>query len=210
MSLREKFLIGGVIFLVGILVIIGRAALASHDTQLRAETQQQTQKEAFQQAQQSIDQARAAEQKAQDDLQTKLAAIAKQRTVIVTPQQAVQALPQIVPNLPQPLKVEPAPTPENPKAQEIVIPQADLQAFKDYKLDCDASKAEASACALKTQAQKVQLEDKDEQLTIANTERDSWKAAAKGGTTWQRVGSTAKKVGIGIVIGVVTGLAIHH
>jgi hypothetical protein len=187
----------GIGVVLGLAIVLGGYEwLQEHDARLKAESTQVAQQQVIATAQKSIDQAKADQAQTASDLKTQLAAIASQRTIVVTPQQAA-AVANTLPNLPAQVQVQQVPaTPTAPATQQIVIPQADIPAFQAYKLDCDASSAKLTACSLNAASAAVIQQATTNQLAAVTKERDTWEATAKGGTFWQRFRHDAIQIGV--------------
>jgi hypothetical protein len=187
----------GIGVVLGLAIVLGGYEwLQEHDARLKAESTQVAQQQVIATAQKSIDQAKADQAQTASDLKTQLAAIASQRTIVVTPQQAA-AVANTLPNLPAQVQVQQVPaTPTAPATQQIVIPQADIPAFQAYKLDCDASSAKLTACSLNAASAAVIQQGTTNQLAAVTKERDTWEATAKGGTFWQRFKHDAIQIGV--------------
>jgi len=187
----------GIGVVLGLAIVLGGYEwLQEHDARLKAESTQVAQQQVIATAQKSIDQAKADQAQTASDLKTQLAAIASQRTIVVTPQQAA-AVANTLPNLPAQVQVQQVPaTPTAPATQQIVIPQADIPAFQAYKLDCDASSAKLTACSLNAASAAVIQQGTANQLAAVTKERDTWEATAKGGTFWQRFRHDAIQIGV--------------
>jgi len=187
----------GIGVVLGLAIVLGGYEwLQEHDARLKAESVQSAQQQVIATVQKSIDQAKADQAQTASDLKTQLAAIASQRTIVVTPQQAA-AVANTLPNLPAQVQVQQVPaTPTAPATQQIVIPQADIPAFQAYKLDCDASSAKLTACSLNAASAAVIQQGTASQLAAVTKERDTWEATAKGGTFWQRFRHDAIQIGV--------------
>jgi hypothetical protein len=187
----------GIGVVLGLAIVLGGYEwLQEHDARLKAESTQVAQQQVIATAQKSIDQAKADQAQTASDLKTQLAAIASQRTIVVTPQQAA-AVANTLPNLPAQVQVQQIPaTPTAPASQQIVIPQADIPAFQAYKLDCDESSAKLTACSLNAASAAVIQQATTNQLAAVTKERDTWEATAKGGTFWQRFRHDAIQIGV--------------
>jgi hypothetical protein len=186
MTISRAWAIGIGVVLGLAIVLGGYEWLQDHDARLKAESTQTAQQQVIATAQKSIEQAKADEEQTVSSLQAQLAAIASQRTVVVTPPQAA-AVANTLPNLPAQVQVQQVPaTPTAPASQQIVIPQADIPAFQAYKLDCDESSAKLTACTLNAASAAVIQTSTDTKLAAVTKERDTWEATAKGGTFWQR------------------------
>ena len=196
MTISRAWAIGIGVVLGLAIVLGGYEWLQEHDARLKAESTQVAQQQVIATAQKSIDQAKADQAQTASDLKTQLAAIASQRTIVVTPQQAA-AVANTLPNLPAQVQVQQVPaTPTAPATQQIVIPQADIPAFEAYKLDCDASSAKLTACSLNAASAAVIQQATTNQLAAVTKERDTWEATAKGGTFWQRFRHDAIQIGV--------------
>ena len=196
MTISRAWAIGIGVVLGLAIVLGGYEWLQEHDARLKAESTQVAQQQVIATAQKSIDQAKADQAQTASDLKTQLAAIASQRTIVVTPQQAA-AVANTLPNLPAHVQVQQVPaTATAPASQQIVIPQADIPAFQAYKLDCDASSAKLTACSLNAASAAVIQQGTASQLAAVTKERDTWEATAKGGTFWQRFKHDAIQIGV--------------
>ena len=196
MTISRAWAIGIGVVLGLAIVLGGYEWLQEHDARLKAESTQVAQQQVIATAQKSIDQAKADQAQTASDLKTQLAAIASQRTIVVTPQQAA-AVANTLPNLPAHVQVQQVPaTATAPASQQIVIPQADIPAFEAYKLDCDASSAKLTACSLNAASAAVIQQGTASQLAAVTKERDTWEATAKGGTFWQRFKHDAIQIGV--------------
>jgi hypothetical protein len=204
LSKTAGYVIGAILFLS--LALGSYEWLQERDARVRAEATQTAQDQVIKTSQAAITQAKADQAQTAANLQAQLAAIANQRTIVVTPQQAVAAIPAIVPNLPQPVTVQTTPaTATAPATQQIVVPQADIPAFQAYKLNCDESNARLLACskdAIDFKAELAATENKyeAEQITAA-----SWEASAEGGTWIHRTLTAAKWIAIGAGVGYASG-----
>jgi len=182
---------------VTVIVLAARFWLQEHDGRLKAEATQAAQQQVIDASQKIIDKAKADQAQTASDLKAQLAAIANQRTVIVTPQQAAAAIPSFVPNLPQPVQVQTVPaTATSPATEALIIPQADIPAFQKYKLDCDESSARLLACNKDAVNFQAELSAGQDQFKAMTKERDQWRTAAKGGSLLHRLGRKAKCLAI--------------
>ena len=196
MTISRAWAIGIGVALALAIVLGGYEWLQEHDARLKAESVQSAQQAVIATAQKSIEQAKTDQAQTASDLKTQLAAIASQRTIVVTPQQAA-AVANTLPNLPAQVQVQQVPaTPTAPATQQIVIPQADIPAFQAYKLDCDETSSKLTACSLNAASAAVIQQGTADQLAAMTKERDTWEATAKGGTFWQRFKHDAIQIGI--------------
>jgi hypothetical protein len=196
MTISRTFAIVAGAILALALVLGGYELLQEHDAHLKAESMQSAQQQVITAAQKSIDQAKADQAQTANDLKAQLAAIANQRTIVVTPQQAA-VVANTTPNLPAQVQVQQVPaTATAPASQELVIPQADIPAFQAYKLNCDESSAKLNACTLNAASAAVIQQGTASQLAAVTKERDTWEATAKGGTFWKRFKHDAIQIGV--------------
>ena len=196
MTISRTFAIVADAILALALVLGGYELLQEHDAHLKAESMQSAQQQVITAAQKSIDQAKADQAQTANDLKAQLAAIANQRTIVVTPQQAA-VVANTTPNLPAQVQVQQVPaTATAPASQELVIPQADIPAFQAYKLNCDESSAKLNACTLNAASAAVIQQGTASQLAAVTKERDTWEATAKGGTFWKRFKHDAIQIGV--------------
>jgi hypothetical protein len=202
MTVREKLLAAGAMFLLVVLLFGFRAWIAEHDARTKAEATQTAQQEVIATAQKSIDAARADQARTADTLQQQIAALEARKQQPVTPERFVLDLSKALPNLPQPATVVPsAPAAagngpaQPPSAASIQIPAADLPALRDYKISCDENSARLTACQLTDASLQQQLDGTQSQLKATAAERDSWKTAARGGSWLHRLGKAAKCLG---------------
>ena len=196
MTISRTFAIVAGAILALALVLGGYELLQEHDAHLKAESMQSAQQQVITAAQKYIDQAKADQAQTANDLKAQLAAIANQRTIVVTPQQAA-VVANTTPNLPAQVQVQQVPaTATAPASQELVIPQADIPAFQAYKLNCDESSAKLNACTLNAASAAVIQQGTASQLAAVTKERDTWEATAKGGTFWKRFKHDAIQIGV--------------
>jgi len=155
-----------------------------------------------------IQQATAQEQQRNAQLSAALASIATEKKRVQTPQQAVEAIPSVLPPLPLPVKVllpdliqSPKPGDESPAS--ISIPPSDLKPLYDSLQDC-------RACALERDATKKDLADEQAKVSALTRERDVAIAAAHGGSFWSRLKHATKWFMIGIAAGAAATAASHR
>ena len=198
MTISRAWAIGIGVVLGLAIVLGGYEWLQEHDARLKAESVQSAQTQVIATAQKSIDQAKADQAQTASDLKSQLTAIANQRTIVVTPAQAANVA-NTLPNLPQQVTVQQVPavpatatTPAQSATSQIVIPAADIPAFQKYKLDCDASNVNLTACTLTAAKSDIIQKATDDQLKAMTVERDSWRTTAKGGTWLKRTWNVVK------------------
>ena len=198
MTISKTWLIGiaAVLFLLASLG--GYEALQAHDAVLKAESTQAIQEQKSKADQTVKDQAKADQAKIDQAKDDALKAISKQRTIVVTSQQAASVA-NTLPNLPQQVTVQQVPAvqatataPAQAATSQIVIPSADIPAFQKYKLDCDESSARLTACTLTAAKSEIIQKATDDQLKSMTAERDSWRTTAKGGTWLKRTWNVVK------------------
>lgn len=201
MTIPKSWLIGIAAVVLFLASLGGYEALQAHDAQLKADGVQAVQEQKAKADQTIKDQAKADQAKIDAAQTAALSAIDRQRTIVVTPQQAA-AVANTLPNLPQQVQVQTVPaTATAPATSQIVIPSADIPAFQKYKLDCDESSVKLTACSLTAAKSDIIQKATDDQLRAMTVDRDSWKSTAKGGTFWHRVKHDL------VVIGVTAGVA---
>jgi hypothetical protein len=176
-------------------VLAFRTWLSEHDLRVHAEEHTKAQEQVIA----AIDER---EKQREQILKDALAQIAASKAAVQTPQQVIHEIPQYLPPLPTPIRVTtPAPTADNPKPKPVVtIPPEDLKPLYDFAADC-------KACALKYADAQKTIADDQAKLKGKDDEVETWKAAAKGGTKWQRFTRAAKWIAIGVVSGYVAAKA---
>ena len=129
-----------------------------------------------------------------------LATIASQKRRVQTPQQALEAIPAALPDLPLPVRILLPDLAESPKQDgspapaTIFIPPSDLKPLYDGLQEC-------RACALERDATKLDLVDTRAQLAALTRERDAAIKAAHGGSFWSRLKQATKWFVIGAAAG---------
>jgi hypothetical protein len=155
-----------------------------------------------------IQQAGVQEQKRNEQLSAALASIAAEKKRVQTPQQAVEAIPSVLPPLPLPVKillpgVTQSPKPGDASPASISIPQSDLKPLYDSLQDCHA-------CALERDAAKMDLADEQARIAALTRERDAAITAARGGSFWSRLKHATKWFVIGVAAGAAATAASHR
>jgi len=132
-----------------------------------------------------------------------LAALAAEKSTIVTPAQIVRELPSQIP-LPSPIVLQSAPpSPNSPPPQtKTVIPAEDLKPLYDFTIDC-------KACQAKLAAAQGDLTDERQKTTSLARERDDALRIARGGSILRRIGRAAKWFLIGAAAGAVVAKIAH-
>ena len=146
-----------------------------------------------------IEQASAQEQQRNKDLAAALATIAAEKKHVQTAQQALLAIPSVLPPLPLPVRFSLPNLTQTLKPGEqptaiIDIPQPDLKPLYDSLQDC-------RACALERDATKKDLADEQAQVAALTRERNAAVTAARGGNFWSRLKQAAKWFAIGVAAG---------
>lgn len=147
-------------------------------------------------------------------LRDSLAAVEDLRKRTQTPQEAIKALPQVLP-LPQPITLNlPAAVanadpskaglkPDAPVPQTATIPAADLKPLFDFAATC-------KECQAKLAAATADKADDAVKLAALTKERDAAVTAAKGGSKWQRIKRAGKWFAIGAAVGAVAAKSVHR
>ncbi len=155
-----------------------------------------------------IEQAAEREQQRNAQLATALASIAAEKRRVQTPQQALEAIPSVLPPLPLPLTILPPDLTQSLKQGDmtpasVAIPQSDLKPLYDSLQDC-------RACALERDAAKKDLLDERARVAALTRERDAAVAAAHGGSFWSRLKHATKWFVIGAAAGAAATTAAHR
>lgn len=206
MTLREKVLAIGAVVLLIALIWAGRTWLEEHEARVKAESVQAAQQQVIDQAQKSIDAAKADAAKTAADLQTKLAAIEAERAQPVSATSIAAEINAMLPRNAPPAIVVQQPAPADGSKQgpntnkqdsaAVEIPSADLEDLQAFKLTCDANSAKLQACEQTASDQAAELTAATAQLGAVTKERDAFKTAAKGGSFFTRLKKDAKCLGI--------------
>lgn len=155
----------------------------------------------------AIQQAEAREKQRDTQLSSALDAIAAQERAVQTPQQAAQAIPQVLPDLPLPVSVQipslSTAKPNDTPPAMISVPQSDLKPLYDELQDCRASADQVDTA-------KKDLTDEQARSTALTQERDAAIAAAKGGSFWVRLRRGAKWFLIGAAAGAAAAAIARH
>lgn len=186
-------------------VVIGGIALHEHDAHLRAEAvaqaSQQVRDEANKQSQQQIKDLQSQIEQVKSDSKTQVDTLIKAVTALKTPQQQVQWSQQQLEDAIKGIKITVSPAGEAtatiPAASIPELP-AVIQKCKTCELNLDSVTKQLSY----SQQQQQQIAS---QLVNVAKERDSYKIAAKGGTTLQRTLHTLKWLAIGGITGYIAG-----
>ena len=155
-----------------------------------------------------IEQASARETQRNKDLAAALASITAAKKRVQTPQQAIDAIPSVLPPLPLPIKISipnlvQSPIPDEQAPASILIPQLDLKPLYDSLQDC-------RACAIERDTAKKDLADEQAQVAALTRERDAAITAAHGGNFWSRLKQAAKWFAIGAATAAIATTATHH
>jgi hypothetical protein len=155
-----------------------------------------------------IEQNSAREQQRDTQLAEALAAISAEKRRVQTAQQAVEAIPSVLPPLPLPVKIQIPDLTQYPDQggavpASISVPQPDLKPLYDSLQDC-------RACALERDATKKDLVDEQARVVALTRERDAAIAAAHGGAFWSRLKHATKWFVIGVAAGAAATASAHH
>ncbi len=155
-----------------------------------------------------IQQAEAREQQRDAQLTTALAAIAAQERAVQPPQQAAQAIPSVLPDLPLPISVQipnlsTAKPGDTPPPATSTVPQADLKPLYDDLQDCRASAAQLDTT-------KKDLTTEQARPAALTLERDDALTAARGGTYWARIRRAAEWFASGAAAGAAAAAIAKH
>jgi len=170
-------------------------------------------------AQKTVAQLTAQQDQRHAQLNKTLRTLSAQKKSVQTPEQALRALPDVLP-LPSALREAPlltasasplgAPTanitrqpnpagvpPRNSATvspKPILLPAEDLQPLYNFAVDC-------RACQAKLAAAQADLADERAKTQALGRERDAALRAARGGSFWNRIGRAAKWFAIGAAAG---------
>jgi hypothetical protein len=189
-----------VVLLGGVLVFAAYGWLQEHDARVNAQTQTGQQ-------QKQIDLLQRRQVETQQALDNKLTAIEQQRKQPATAPELVSDTASLLPSLPEALQVRTVPEnpglPDAPATQEVVVPAADFKTIRDAQLTCEEDSAKLAACQNDRQ-------ETDQELKLAESQRDEWKTAAKGGSLWHRALGAAKWFAVGAGTGAAAYAVAHH
>jgi hypothetical protein len=175
---------------IALAAILAVSLIVAYKSEVRARAQLQEQ---LKSAQAAIDASSAQESARNVALKKQLAQLQKKAAAVQTPDQAIEALPSVLP-LPEPI-TPPAPTqPNSPAPKFVQLPVADLKPIYDSAVVCKECQAQLAV---------AQANLKDEQAKRASVSRELADAlrAAKGGSSLQRVARAAKWLLIGAAAG---------
>lgn len=144
--------------------------------------------------QQQVQAADAREEARKAQLQQQLAKLAQQQETIQSPQQALTALPDVLP-LPKALVERPASTTNTDAAPPgAILPAEDLKPLYDYAVSCKTCQAQLAAA-------QADLRDEKAKTQAVGRERDDALRVARGGSALRRVARAAKWFVIGAAAG---------
>lgn len=189
MDAKHWALIVAVLILLATGAVMANSWLAAHDAQVKLAATVESQNSLIAAAERR-------EQDRSEQLRNTLQQIENLKRAVQTPQQVIQAIPQYLPQLPVPIRVEQAPAePGKPQPPPVVtIPPEDLKTLYDFSADCAACKAERDTL-------KASMADELQKGIALARERDAAIKAARGGGFWKRTAQAAKWLGIGIAVG---------
>ncbi len=181
----------------GLLVIAMVAICVVWQSEKRAQEQLSAQ---LQSTQGRLDALTAAQSARDAVLKTQLGQLSVQKTDVKTPQQILQALPDVLP-LPGPIAADL--TTNKAAAGDLRLPAASLRPLYDYALDCQA-------CQAKLANATADLHDEQQKSAAWKQERDAALRVAKSGSVLQRVVRAAKWFAIGAAAGGVAVKVAHR
>ncbi len=154
-----------------------------------------------------IEQAANREQDRDKLLASAVTKIEAQKRQVRTALQAAKAIPDLLPELPQPISMPPADAPSATPGKEtqptsLSIPPDDIKPLYDHLQDCQI-------CAAERDTAKEDLADQQARNVALTKERDSAIRESKGGSLWVRVRRAAKWLAIGAVVGATAASTIH-
>jgi hypothetical protein len=176
---------------IALTLILAVSLLLAWRSEVRARAQLQEQ---LKSAQASIEASTAQESARNAALKKQLAQLQKKAAAVQTPDQAIEALPSVLP-LPEPIMLPPPTTKSDSPAPKFAqLPIADLKPLYDSAVACKECQAQLAV---------AQANLKDEQAKTATARRELTDAlrAAKGGSSLQRVARAAKWLLIGAAAG---------
>jgi len=178
-------------------ILAARSWLEAHDAAVHLAATLDAQK-------QIVAQADERERQRAASLAATLATITQAKRQVYTPARAAAEIPQLLPPLPEPVKIEiPAPTPEQPEPPAAAtVPQDDLKPIYDALQDC-------RACQASVAATRDDLTDERDKLGAVTAERDAAVRAAHGGGFWSRLRRNTKWFVIGAASGAIATAAAH-
>jgi hypothetical protein len=164
-------------------------------------------------AQTAAAQAEARQQNRDAELKSLLNRLEKQRAAVRTPEQVIEALPEVLP-LPKPLSFAGPPSaqaagslraenslPDTP-ASNVSLPTEDLKPLYDFAVEC-------RECQARLTAAQADLKDEQGKTQTLGRERDDALRVARGGSVLQRVVRAAKWFAIGVAVGAIAVKIAH-
>ncbi len=210
LDLKHKVLIGILLaFLVGGALAF-RSWLVEHDLRLHAEEQSKAQQTIVAQNQQANQALQALIQQVRDDNAKSSAALAQAVANLKTPNdQLAWVISQLKmqPGQP-PITINVPKNPEQPAT--INVPQRRIPEVTEAVQGCQQCKLDLNARTQELSFSQQQKQKLDGSLKAMTAERDTWKAAAKGGSFWQRTKRSAKWLAIGAGAGAVALCGSGH
>jgi hypothetical protein len=181
-----------------ILVIVFWSWLSARDAQVKAEAIQTANEKVIAQNDQQIKLLAGQIDQLKADQARQLATLSATFSRAQTPQDILPLVSKIM-ELQKPVTfVTPAPTAANPNPQPVAqVPAEDAPQLKAYVQTCEECKIKLPAMTAQLSASEQQKQLLANDLVQRTQERDQWKTAAKGGTTWQRVLKAGKWIAIG-------------
>lgn len=210
LTLRHKLEIAGAVLALVVIGIISSSWLAARDARVKAEAMQAVNEKVIAQNDQQIKLLASQVDQLKADQARQLATLSATFSRAQTPQDIMPLVSKLM-DLQKPIAfVTPPATAENPHPQPIAqLPAEDAPQLKLYVQTCEECKIKLPSVTaqLGKSEQEKQLLAND--LLARTQERDQWKTAAKGGSTWQRIKKGAKWFVIGAAVGAVAAKAAH-
>jgi hypothetical protein len=211
MTLRGKLELAAAIALLGGVVLGGRSWVAEHDLRVRAkETADAVAREAEIAAAQIQD---LQKQMAARDAgyQQQLQSLSTKFQQAGSPEQTAQLVSQLL-GLKEPIQiVTPAASAQSPNPAPVAeLPQIDFQQAKAYVSECEACKVNLAKATADAATREAEMAAAQKQIEALKAESAAWEKAAKGGSWAHRAVSGAKKVAIGVVIGIAAACGSGH
>ena len=200
MSTKRELIIGGIALLF-VLLALG-AYIGERMDRVKAETKQQVLEEANKQRAAEIQNILSQEEARHRDLEARLQTEDERFKRAATPQDVATLATQLM-NLKQPIQfVTPPATPSNPNPQPIAqLAASDTPQVKAYLQECESCKLKLPSLQSDLSGKEQVIKNLNDSLKATQDERDSWKAATKGGTFFTRLKRNAKWLALGGVLG---------
>lgn len=202
LSLRAKLEIAAVV----IAIVAGgfglRTWLSEHEARVQAEAQAKAQEVVQSDLKTQINELGTEMANRDAAYQEQLKTLDAKFATAQNPNQITQLVAQLM-GLKQPIQiVTPAATPGNPNPAPVAqVSTLDAPQVKSYVQDCEQCKLDRTKLTADAATRQQQAELAQKQIASLQNEVTTWKTAAKGGTTWQRLKRGAKWFAIGAGVG---------